>query len=396
MTKTNGTSMLYHARPEIEQVGLARFKTWRVLELDGTGGPNGAVPGRIHVNSGDLERVLDRMAVVIPVCDERVKFLEGVLSGLPRAVDVIVISDSRRRPVDRFHVEREAIESFSRATGREYTVLHQQDPRLSKALEDAGYDELLDEDGFVGHGKGGAMTLGVLLALSKGCEYIGFVDSDNFVPGAVLEHIRNYAAGFAHVESDHVCVREVWNSKPKVRDELVFRKGGRVSRRTNGFLNKLVATHTGFETNVIRTGNAGEHAFNATLARKMPLAAGYAVETWELIWMLERWGGIEEISRGITSTGVDVLQIEARNPHFHEPGDGDHIRDMLASSLGCIYHSGLCPPSLRDDIQEELAELGLEQEPPEPMTLPTPEDGDLKKIAQWLAENQERLRVKPR
>lgn len=231
--------------------------------------------------------------------------------------------------------------------------------------------------------------------MATGHEYIGFVDSDNFVPGAVLEHVRNFAAGFAHLEGDHVCVREVWNSKPKVEEGLVFRKGGRVSRRTNRFLNKLVATHTGFETGVICTGNAGEHAFNASLAEKMPLAGGYAVETWELVWMLERWGGIEEVSRGIASTGVDVLQVEARNPHFHEAGDEAHVREMLANSLGCIYHSALCPASLAEEIEDELAGLGYEGAPPRPQQLPKARDGDVKKIAQWLFENEKRHIVRP-
>lgn len=386
--------MLYHMHPVVEQFGLVRFRTWKVLELDsGASEASAPLPGLMRVPRAKIERVLSNMAVIIPIRNERVKFLEGVLSGVPRGVEVIVISNSSREPVDRFLVEREAIASFAQATGRRVTLLHQRDPALGQALADAGYGGLLDEEGLVSHGKGQSMAVGVLAALAAGSEFMGFLDSDNFVPGAVMEHVWNYAAGFTQVNTEHVCVRDVWNSKPKVRGEIVFKRGGRVSRVTNKHLNDLLAQHTGFETEHITTGNAGEHAFNAELARKMPLAAGFAVETWELIWMLERWGGVVEVPSDASGSGVDIFQVETRNPHFHEEKGEGHLGDMLAVSLGCIYHSPLANERTKKAILEELEQADFEGEPPAPEVLPAPREGDEKALAAWFAEAEPDLVV---
>jgi len=87
-------------------------------------------------------------------------------------------------------------------------------------------------------------------------------------------------------------VRILWQYKPKISGGLYFKKWGRVSQVTNKYLNDLIYTRTGFETEVVRTGNAGEHAMSMKLAEILPYASGYAVEPQELVSIFEDFGGI--------------------------------------------------------------------------------------------------------
>src|SRR6266480_2268833 len=70
-------------------------------------------------------------------------------------------------------------------------------------------------------------------------------------------------------------VRISWHSKPKLQEgRLFFSRRGRASQVTNHFLNQLIAEYSGFGTEVIATGNAGEHALTIDLARRMRIAGG--------------------------------------------------------------------------------------------------------------------------
>ena len=60
--------------------------------------------------------------------------------------------------------------------------------------------------------------------------------------------------------------------------------------------------------------------------------------------------------------GVEVMQVETRNPHFHEEKGDDHLKEMFNGSLGCVYHSKICPPRLREKIIEELHTRGILEE----------------------------------
>src|SRR3712207_8326289 len=106
------------------------------------------------------------------------------------------------------------------------------------------------------------MLIGMALAAMTGRQYVGYVDADNYVPGAVNEYCKAYAAGLYAADSPYAMVRISWHSKPKLRDgRLFFSRRGRTSEITNRFLNMLMDEHSGFGTEVVTTGNAGEHAF---------------------------------------------------------------------------------------------------------------------------------------
>lgn len=284
---------------------------------------------------------------------------------------MIVVSNSQRGDVNRFKMERDALAQFCYFAHRPALIVHQKDSLLTEALRRADYSNLLNTDGLVRDGKYEGMIIGILFAAMTGKEYTGFVDADNYFPGAVLEYIRAYAAGFSLSESPYAMVRILWKYKPKVSaDEIYFKKLGRVSEIDNKHFNMLLSARTGFETDIIKTANAGEHAMTMKLAEIMPLASGYMVEPQELIFLFEQFGGIMPTSyQDVVAEGVDVFQIETRNPHLHEQKGEEHLEGMLAQRLGTIYHSSLCEEKMKKIILEELknhAGLVSGEEPPKP------------------------------
>ena len=305
-----------------------------------------------------LHEQLSQMAIVIPVREEKLRLLEGVLSGIPHPCQVIVVSNSSRKPFDRFRMESDLLDTFASYTNRPIMIVHQQDPLIAKAFAEAGYGHIL-QDGAVRSGKAEGMMIGMLLAKLFGRKTIGFVDADNYFPGAVLEYCHLFAAGFAMSKGhDYRMVRIAWASKPKiVESSLYFAKWGRSSVLTNHYLNQLVSHYTGFETEVIRTGNAGEHALDVDLAMQLSYSTGYSIEPHEIIYLMEEFGGIgQPHDSSISQRMVEIFQLESRNPHLHEYKGEEHVSRMIEASLSVIYHSPLCPDSLKAEIEKDLAD----------------------------------------
>lgn len=358
---------------ELERFGANLFYgVQKVYELDSGLKPDEPADHPCTVKQLSYEQLYEiekDMVIVIPTKGEKLRLLQGVLYGIPHQCLIIVVSNSPRQPVDRFSIEKDAIERFCTFTRKSVLVIHQEDPALAKALESAGYPELLDERGTVKSGKGEGMLLATLLARLTGKKFIGFIDADNYFPGAVLEYIRIYSAGFALRTSDYALVRISWQSKPKVMGSgLYFAKYGRASVITNRFMNSLVGYTTGFETEVIRTGNAGEHALTLDLAMLMEYASGYAVEPYHLIYLMETFGGLNHsLQQDIIQKHIEIFQIESRNPHLHEQKGDEHVEDMIFAALQVIYHSPVTPKVLKKEILEELRSRGSlkkDQEPP--------------------------------
>ena len=368
----------------------------RVYELD-SGFDDGSPVSESIVNIGnnqivDIER---RMAIVIPTKGERLRLLEGVLSGIPHDCLTIIVSNSARQPVDRYKLEKEALQQFNRFVGRNAFILHQRDPVLSEVLRDVGYNSILDPDGMVRSGKAEGMVIGMLLAKMAGKEYVGFIDADNYVPGAVNEYVKIFASGIAMSQTPYVMTRISWIYKPKISETgLYFSKWGRVSEITNQQLNSLVSYYTGFETEVMRTGNSGEHCMSLKLAELLTYASGYAIEPYEIVNALEEFGGIiPTVNQDAMDKGVEILQVETRNPHFHEDKGDDHLKEMVVGSLGSIYHSKICPPKIREKILEALRSKNMleesqqqQQELPAPLKIEPFKDIDVRQLAKVLSK----------
>lgn len=369
--------MLIETPRYTERFGSVRIHgTQKVLELDSGEEEEPLLePAVRKVSRLDIEKIEKKMAIIVPIKGEELKLFEGVLSGIPHNCLIVVISNSQREPVNRYRMERDALEHFCKFTTHQALIIHQKDRVIADALRKVGYKSILDEDGLVRNGKAEGMILGILMAKLTGKNYVGFVDADNYMPGAVHEYVKNFAAGFIMPESPYVMVRNAWLFKPKILgSDVYFRKWGRVSEFTNQHVNAIISTHTHFETDVIKTANAGEHAISMDLVNILPFASGFAVEPYELMFIFEQFGGIKPTAhKDVVEKGIDIYQIETRNPHFHKEKGDKHIADMLLVSLASIYHSNICDEETRKAIKSDLARhrvLSSKKEIPKPMIYP--------------------------
>jgi len=348
-----------------ERFGAVRIhELQRVIELDSGAVPDAGQPGlsagsRI-VGPDALRAVETQLVIVVPCMNETRSVIEGVLSGIPHDCLIVLVSNSDRTPVDRYEIEAQTVEQFCRLAGRSAVTVHQRDPGLAAAFKAAGMEELIDSDGLVRRGKGEAMLIGMALAAMTGRRYVGYVDADNFVPGAVHEYCKAYAAGLHIAGSPYSMVRISWHSKPKLRDgRLFFSRRGRSSEVTNEWLNKLLAEYSGFGTEVIATGNAGEHAMSLALGLKLRFAGGFAVEPFEYVDLFEQFGGVlESNDPDVMTSSVPVVQIETRNPHFHDNKGEEHVQGMRMQALNVVYHSPVTLPAVRQAIIEFMVAQG--------------------------------------
>jgi mannosyl-3-phosphoglycerate synthase len=347
-----------------ERFGAVRIhELQRVIELDsGTGHGNlGSNAWPSQTVSTDAIRTVEReMVIVVPCMNETRRVIEGVLSGIPHDCLIVLVSNSARAPVDRYQIEQQTVEQFCRLTGRPAIMVHQRDPGIASAIKVAGMPEVIDDEGLLRAGKGEAMLLGMALAALTGRKYLGFIDADNYVPGAVNEYCKAFAAGLHLADSPYAMVRISWHSKPKMRDgRLFFSRRGRASEVTNHFLNRLIAEYSGFGTEAVTTGNAGEHALTLDLGLRMRLAGGFAVEPNEFVDLFEQFGGVvAPVHKDVMASSVTIRQIETRNPHFHEDKGDGHVREMRLQALNVLYHSPVCLPAVREDILEFMQAQG--------------------------------------
>jgi mannosyl-3-phosphoglycerate synthase len=342
----------------------------RVLKIDSGRFAN---PRAKDIPFEDIKDILRRFAIIVPVKDEKIHLLDGVLRAIPFDCTVIVVSNSKREGPDIYKMERDLVRHLHELTQQEILIVHQKDPDLGFAFYDAGYDHLLRRDTIVRDGKAEGMIIGMLLAKALGKDYIGFADADNYIPGSVREYVIDYAAGFCMAESPYSMVRLHWRYKPKVVEaKLYFQKWGRVSETTNKYLNLIISAHTGFETRVVITGNAGEHALTTKLADILSYSTGYSIEPCHFVCLFDRFGlGGENIAdMDAANAGIEIFQIETLNPHIHEEKGRAHINNMLLGSLQTIYHCKLCNDYVRSKVLEELGDILEWEEPKKNLVMP--------------------------
>ncbi|KAK4120244.1 glycosyltransferase family 55 protein [Parathielavia appendiculata] len=324
--------------------------------------------GDVCFSRSSLDDILSAMVIVVPCKDEELHVIWGVIAAIPAPCVVLLVSNCRRATTrdnkegkegeeeDQYTQLVEMSRTFG-AFGRQVLTIHQKDPAAAAALRESGMSQLLDsaDKRVTRNGKGEGMVLGIALAEAfyPQKRYIGFVDADNFNPCSVGEYCQAFAAGFAmsrRPEYEDTIVRLKWSSKPKVRTggTIEFVPEGRCSRIVNAWLNRLFVPSLGGaqprETArpFITTGNAGEHAMTMALARKLRLAAGYAIEPFHFVDLLVRGCLDGGISMQRLDKPVVVRQVRTLSPHYHRESDDEHIRKMWAAGLGSIYH-GLSP-----------------------------------------------------
>jgi mannosyl-3-phosphoglycerate synthase len=127
------------------------------------------------------------------------------------------------------------------------------------------------------------------------------------------------------------------------------------------------------------------------LAELLTFSSGYSIEPYEIVNILEEFGGIIPTAhQDAMDKGIEVMQVETRNPHFHEDKGEDHLKEMVVASLGSIYHSKICPPKLREKILEALHSKGMldegQQEPLAPLKIEPFKDIDIRQFAKALSK----------
>ncbi len=388
--------MLIESLGEFEGFGKVKvYRTIRVLEIDGFG----AEPrhGVFELGREGLEEVAPRTWIVVPVKNEPLIKLKGVLAGIPHASPVLIVSASDRKPVDIYKNEVELAKIHHKKTGHKMVLLHQHDPVWRDVLSSTPLSSMLDSSEYVVRkGKGEGMLLAFLYAFSKGADYVGFIDSDNYSPGAVHEYIWSYYAAFLLSKEPYTLVRLKWPYKGKLAGgELPYlRLRGRVSTTTNDILNYTVSLWRKIETDIIATANSGEHALSSKLGINMSWGARYSVEPYQLVYLLERcWIGIEEGLCPIKDGNVNVIQVETRSPHIHAERGLKHIVSMLKESLSTIYHSSLANDSVREMIKTMIGEYTEETDIPRLKSYTPPSPHETTKIIEKFEANSKDLIV---
>lgn len=339
-----------------ERIGAVRIhEAGRIIELDSAGDRCEADARADHafLSSEVLESAHRRLTVVVPIKNERRSTLRGVLAGIPGGCRVVVVSASEPQPIDRFALEREVIDDFVSRTGRHVLHVHQRDAIVAAAFEQS-MPELLDGAGLVKWGKGEAMLVGAMIAREFDSDAVGFIDADNYVPGAVNEYVRIFSATIASMKSEYTMGRISWQSKPKVDEgSLVFNRWGRSTTVSNQVLNEVLSHYLGEGTRIITTGNAGEHVVSMPLAGRLRFTGSFGAETGQFIDLMEQYGGIIP-PIGDVPERVDVIQTETINPHFHEDKGEEHVAMMRDQSVATITDSPICPPHVAEAYRTEV------------------------------------------
>lgn len=348
--------------------------------------------GVFSLNTHGLEEYASKTAIVVPVKDEDLSVFEGVIKAVPLASPLIIVSASSTSPIDVYEREVELAKLLNTLTGRRVVVVHQRDKAWVEALADTSLEDLVDSGG-VRLGKGEGMILGVLVASWLKASYVGFIDSDNYIPGAVNEYAMSYYTGLAMASSRYSMVRVVWHYKGKLpTEDVIFRKRGRVSVNTNTVLNYALSSYRKIETEIVKSANSGEHAMSLELALKMPWAGRFAIETFELATLLESCYVGLELGFGecnFLPEGVKILQVETRNPHIHAEKGDTHLAQMAAESLGTIYYSALASDDVKVFIRRILIEnYFYEDEPPTPLVYRLDNVDPHKVVSKYLAESR--------
>lgn len=363
------------------------YELSRVLALLGTRG--GRRPGPFGINDvEDLVKVAESTAIVVPTRDEDPSVLDGVLRAIPTYSPVILVSASSLKPLNLYGIEVDIAKALYEGTGRTIVVVHQRDPLMAELLREA-LPNIIDEDGLVRYGKGEGMLIATLLADGIGAKNVGFIDADNYVPASALEYSLIYYTMLLVKGSRYRMIRISWGYKAHDGPELYLRRSGRVSSIVNSILNKALSAKRKRETDIIKTANSGEHAMTMELAKSLTYATSYAVETQELVSILENC--YLELEREVCPSlpeSVEVYQVESRTPHIHSEKGEAHIAGMLFESLSVIYHSKLAEGALRSQILNVIREVGYEVEPPPPQRYKYPSINAKALLDSLLAESE--------
>jgi mannosyl-3-phosphoglycerate synthase len=321
-----------------------------------------------HILEGDQLRdityFLTRTVFVVSHKTESIQTLLKVLWYLPIESPIIVVTNCPEQ--ERVEIETSIRELLS--VHRNVYVIHQKDEGVAQFFKSHDVGHILGDDGRVRDGKGEGMYIGALCALLlRYPQWIVFYDADNLVPCALLEYtlamgslFLSSPTSYASLDSDTPPLHNVricWSSKPSMKNgALENNLLGRCTRVISPIVTHLLMEWFGWSNDTIISSNAGEQAMTIQTAATLRFSSGFSVETFQLLDLFYK----ALTSRGSRSQ-VLLQQYESQSPHFHTKKDDEHIRQMIAISLGSfLVFQEYLPPRVEDHLLRIREELHLD------------------------------------
>ena len=325
-----------------------------------------------------MDYFLSHTAFIVSHKSESVETLQGVLWYLPVSSPIIIVTNC---PRDELTYIRDSLKE-QMPSHRKLYVIHQKDRRIARLLKKHGVEQILDENGLVRDGKGEGMYVGTLCASLLGYpQWLIFYDADNTVPCSLLEYtlamgklflsatatpaITSTATSSARFpdflwesEAGQALhnVRVCWSSKPEVKNgNLEFKLLGRCTSVISPLFSTVLDEWFGIRDYPIVSSNAGEQGMTMKTAKMLRFSSHYSVETFQFLDFLHLSALSARPRRAI------LQQYQSKSPHFHTKGDEEHIRRMIAQSLGSFFvFQDAIPRSAREQLQRICDEMQLD------------------------------------
>ena len=104
----------------------------------------------------------------------------------------------------------------------------------------------------------------------------------------------------------------------------------------------------------LSVSNAGEQGMTITTARSLRFSSGFSVETFQLLDLLSK-------AAARPTRSALLQQYQSQSPHFHEKKGAEHIRKMIAESLGSFFlFERLLSRKVRRQLRQVSQGLDLE------------------------------------
>jgi mannosyl-3-phosphoglycerate synthase len=308
-----------------------------------------------------LTGLFGRTAFVVCHKNEHVQTLVGVLRHLPTESSIVVVTNC---PAPQFAELRSLLSGL---LPRHQTVflVHQKDRAIARFFGDRGVTGILGQDDLVRNGKGEAMYIGALCAvLLESTGGVVFYDADNHMPSSLLEYTFGIAAELAKTNSAASDgaeilhnIRLAWASKVDFREPLPDRQVmGRCTAVVSPLVTAIVESLFGAVSAPIRSTNAGEQAMSWDAVTALQFSSGFSNETFQLLELL-----FASVSPNGRPRRVILQQFHSVNPHVHTKRNNEHIRNLVAQSLGGIlaFHDRL-PSSALLAVESVTKRYGLD------------------------------------
>jgi len=324
----------------------------------------------------NLNYFLSHTAFVISHKSESIETLLGVLWYLPVNSPIIIVTNSPER-------NKEDIARDLRAHlvhHKKMYLVHQKDETIARLFKECGIYSILGSDGRVVDGKGEGMYIGTLCAYQLGYpQWIIFYDADNFVPSALLEYTlamsRLFMSATSKVRSSiyniqivdgraereaSSCLHNVricWSSKPELGSEtLDAKRPGRCTRIVSPLFSDLLKAWFGIRNHAISSSNSGEQGMTIKTALALRFSSGFSIETFQLLDLL-----FNATKRKDQVRSVVIQEYLSQSPHFHEKKGDEHIKKMIAESLGSFFlFERILPGGVKRQLRMVYNDLGLE------------------------------------